>query len=71
MMLSLTSLSVLMAFSMSFALPIAMVIGSWIMSIPTGEISTRSPAMATTDAADAAIASILTVTLPLWSQSMV
>lgn len=39
--------------------------GLWIMSIPKGEISTVDPAIATTDAAEAAIPSILTATFPL------
>ena len=65
MMLSLTSVSTSMAFSMSLVLPIATVLGSWIISMATGLIWTVSPAIATTDAADAAIASILTVILPL------
>ena len=71
MMDALTSLRVAIAFSISFEFPIAMVMGSWIMSMATGLISTRSPAMATTEAAEAAIESIFTVILPLWSQSMV
>ena len=65
MMLSLTSLSVAMALSMSLALPMAMVLGSWIISMATGDMRTLLPAIATTEAADAAIASILTVTAPL------
>ena len=36
----------------------------------TGDISTVSPAIAMTEAADAAIPSILTVTLPSYSRSM-
>ena len=64
MMLSLTSLRVLMAFSMSLAFPMAMVLGSWIISMATGDMRTLFPAMAITEAADAAIASILTVTVP-------
>ena len=71
MMLAFTSFRVLIAFSISLALPMAMVIGSWTISMATGLIRTRSPAMATTEAADAAIASIFTVIFPLWSQSMV
>ena len=64
MMLSLTSFSVVMAFSMSRALPIAMVEGSCTISIPVGEIWTRLPAIATTDAAEAAMDAMRTVTLP-------
>ena len=64
MMLSLTSFSVAIAFSMSLVLPIAMVLGSWIMSMATGDISTLLPAVAITLAAEAAMASIFTVTLP-------
>ena len=71
MMLALTSFSVVIAFSMSLALPMAMVIGSWTISMATGLIRTLSPAMAMTDAAEAAMASILTVIFPLCSQSMV
>ena len=65
MMLSLTSFKVVIAFSISAAFPMAMVIGSCTISMATGLINTLSPAMATTEAAEAAMASIFTVTLPL------
>jgi len=63
-MLSLTSESIAMAFSISALSPMASVIGLWTMIIPTGEMSTFVPAMAITDAALAAMPSILTVTSP-------
>ena len=53
-----------MAFSISALSPMASVIGLWTMIIPTGEMSTFVPAMAITDAALAAMPSILTVTSP-------
>ena len=43
----------------------AMVAGLWIIIMETGDTSTLVPAIAMTDAADAAMPSILTVTLPL------
>ena len=49
----------------------ATVLGSWIIRYAVGAISTVPPAMAMTLAADAASASILTVTLPLCSMSIV
>ena len=49
---------------MSLAFPMAMVLGSWIISMATGDMRTLFPAMAITEAADAAMASILTVTVP-------
>ena len=55
---------VVIAFSIARALPIAMVMGSWSINIATGDTRTRSPAIATTDAALAAMASIFTVTAP-------
>ena len=61
---SLTSPSMSMAFCISAVLPKAMVMGLWIISMETGLISTRVPAMAITDAAEAAMPSIFTVTLP-------
>jgi len=62
MMLSLTSESMSMAFCISSLSPIAMVAGLCTMSIATGLMQTLVPAIAMTDAADAASASILTVT---------
>ena len=53
-----------MAFCISAVLPKAMVMGLWIISMETGLISTRVPAMAITEAAEAAMPSIFTVTLP-------
>ena len=61
---SLTSSSTAIACSMSFFSPAAMVDGLWIISIPTGLMSVVSPAIATTDAADAAMPWIFTVTFP-------
>ena len=49
----------------SLVSPIAMVAGLWIIIIATGDTHTVSPAIAITDAAEAAMPSILTVTLPL------
>ena len=63
-MLSFTSLSVVIAFSISLALPMEIVEGSWIMRSAVGDICTRFPAIATTDAAEAAMLAIRTVTLP-------
>ena len=54
-----------MAFSISEASPIATVTGLWIIIMDTGDTSTFVPAIAITEAADAAMPSILTVTLPL------
>ena len=65
MMLSFTSESISMAFFISPASPITMVAGLWIIIMATGDMSTVVPAMAMTEAADAASPSILTVTLPL------
>ena len=42
-----------------------MVAGLWIIIMETGDISTFVPAIAMTEAAEAAMPSILTVTLPL------
>lgn len=53
------------AFCISLVSPIAMVAGLWIIIIATGDTQTVSPAIAITDAAEAAMPSILTVTLPL------
>lgn len=65
MMLSFTSSSMAMAFCISAVSPMATVAGLWIISMDTGDTSTLVPAIAITLAADAAIPSILTVTLPL------
>lgn len=65
MMLSFTSASISIAFSISSASPMAIVIGLWIIIMDTGDMSTFVPAIAMTDAADAARPSTLTVTLPL------
>ena len=65
MMLSYTSESMAMAFSISAASPIATVTGLWIIIMDTGDTSTFVPAIAMTEAAEAAMPSILTVTLPL------
>ena len=54
-----------MAFCMSSWSPIAMVAGLWIIISAVGAISTSVPAIAMTDAADAAMPSILTVTSSL------
>lgn len=59
------SLSISIAFCISLWSPIATVAGLCIIIVETGDISTVFPAIAITDAADAAIPSILTVTLPL------
>ena len=59
------------AFCISSLSPIATVKGLWIMSKLVGDMSTSVPAIAMTDAALAAIPSILTVTRPLYSMSMV
>ena len=64
-MLSLTSESISIAFSISALSPIAMVMGLWIIIMDTGDISTLVPAIAMTDAADAVMPSIFTVTSPL------
>ena len=63
MMESLTLDSISMAFCISAVSPIATVIGLWIIIMDTGDTSTRVPAIAITLAADAAMPSILTVTL--------
>ena len=63
MMLSLTSFSVAMAFSMSLACPIAIVDGSCTNRSAVGDICTVFPAIAITLAADAAMLAIFTVTL--------
>ena len=65
MMDSFTSESISMAFCISAWSPQAMVAGLWIISMETGDTRTVSPAMAMTDAADAAMPSIFTVTFPL------
>ena len=54
-----------MAFCISLWSPNAMVAGLWIIIMETGDISTFVPAIAMTEAAEAAMPSILTVTLPL------
>ena len=64
MMLSFTSFSISMALAISLWSPIAMVAGLWIIIMDTGDICTESPAIAMTDAADAAMPSIFTVTFP-------
>ena len=65
MMDSLTSLSISMASAISSASPMAIVTGLCIIIMDTGDIKTFVPAIAMTDAALAAMPSILTVTLPL------
>ena len=65
MMLSLTSCSISIAFCISSESPSAAVMGLWINIMDTGDISTLVPAIAITDAAEAAMPSIFTVTLPL------
>nr|DAG02518.1 MAG TPA: hypothetical protein [Siphoviridae sp. ctneY2] len=65
MMESFTLPSISMAFCISAESPKAMVMGLWIIIIDTGDIRTLVPAIAITDAAEAAMPSILTVTLPL------
>ena len=70
MMDSLTSSSMAMAFCISAASPDAMVAGLWIISIDTGDTSTFVPAIAMTEAAEAAMPSILTVPLPLSAMSI-
>ena len=62
-MLSLTSFSVAMAFSMSLAFPIAIVDGSCTNRSAVGDICTVFPAIAITLAADAAMLAIFIVTL--------
>ena len=62
---SFTSSSISMAFCISPLSPKAMVMGLWIIISAVGAMSTVVPAMAMTDAADAAMPSILTVTLPV------
>ena len=64
MMLSLTSSSIWMARRISSLSPMATVSGLWIIMVDTGDMSTRVPAMAMTDAAEAAMPSTLTVTSP-------
>ena len=59
-----TSSSISMAFCISAEFPIATVEGLWIMIMDTGLTSTVSPAIAMTEAADAARPSILIVTFP-------
>ena len=71
MMDSLTSPSISMAFCISAASPKAMVAGLWIIMHAVGAMSTVVPAIATTDAADAAMPSIFTVTGSLYSMSIV
>ena len=65
MMESFTLESISMAFCISSELPNAVVIGLWIISMDTGDTSTFVPDIAMTDAAEAAIPSIFTVTSPL------
>ena len=65
MMESFTLPSISMAFCISAVSPIATVMGLWIIIMETGLTSTFVPAIAMTDAALAAMPSILTVTLPL------
>ena len=57
------------AFFISTWSPYAMVAGLWIIIMLTGLIITSSPAIAITEAADAAIPSIFTVTFPGYSES--
>ena len=64
MMLSLTSSSIWMARRISSLSPTATVSGLWIIMVDTGDMSTRVPAMAMTEAAEAAMPSTLTVTSP-------
>ena len=71
MMESFTVSSISIAFCISPLFPVATVMGSWIIMQEVGAISTFVPAMAITDAADAAIPSILTVTSKGYSISMV
>ena len=56
---------------MSLWSPKAIVAGLWIISSAVGAISTVVPAMAMTDAAEAAMPSILTVTSNGYSISIV
>ena len=70
-MLSFTSSSIAIAFCISSVSPIATVSGLCTNIKLVGAMSTSVPAMAMTDAALAAMPSILTVTLPLYSISMV
>ena len=64
MMLSFTSESILIAFSISAVSPKATVAGLWIIIMETGETNTLVPAIAITLAAEAAMPSIFTVTFP-------
>lgn len=59
------SLKPILAFFISAVSPMAIVAGLWIIIIATGLISTFVPAIAITEAAEAARPSIFTVTLPL------
>ena len=70
MMLSLTSSSISMACWNALWSPMATVIGLWIIIMATGDMEILSPAMATTDAAEAAIPSMRTSTFPGYSFSM-
>ena len=70
MMLSFTLSSISIALCISSALPNAAVKGLWIIIIETGDTYTASPAIAMTEAADAAIPSTLTVTFPSYSLSI-
>ena len=70
MILSFTSSSISPALCISLLSPMAIVIGLWIIIMPTGDIKTSVPAMAITDAAEAARASTFTRTSPLYSISM-
>ena len=53
-----------MARRISSLSPMATVSGLWIIMVDTGDMSTRVPAMAMTEAAEAAMPSTLTVTSP-------
>ena len=70
MMPSFTSSSISPAFCISLESPIATVMGLWIIIKLGGDISTVVPAIAMTEAAEAASASTFTVTSPLYSMSM-
>ena len=70
MMLSFISARNVIVRSISCVSPMETVIGLWIINIPKGEISMVDPAIATTDAAEAAIPSIFTATFPLYSMSI-
>jgi hypothetical protein len=57
------------SFARSAALPRAIDQGSWIISMEPTLMITSSPAMAITDAAEAAMPSTRTVTFALWARS--